>query len=103
MARVHQRLGSCILPRHLEDLQLEDTPQYDLYEDETQNEQSFPQLAEELEPMPKMGDHYIGFEILLPRGDQMARGQISNSDYHKLQTTKDSFDSERGRYWRLPI
>ena len=66
MARVHDRLGSCVLPRDLEDLGLENTPQYDLCEDETQNIQSFPQLAEELEPMPEVGDHYIGAEILLP-------------------------------------
>ena len=67
MSRVHERLESCVLPRDLEDLGLENTPQYDPYEDETQNEQLFPQLAEELEPMPEVGDHYIGAEILLCR------------------------------------
>ena len=36
---------------------LEDTPQYDPYEDETQIKQSFPQLAEELELTPEVGDH----------------------------------------------
>ena len=76
MSRVYERLGSHVLPRELEDLGLEDTPQYDPYEDEAQNEQTFPQLAEELEPMPEVGDHYIGAEILLPRGDQMARGHV---------------------------
>ena len=75
MARVHDRLGSHVLPRDLEDLGLEDTPQYDPDEDETQNKQLFPQRAEEPEPMPKVGDHYVGAEILLPRGDQMARSQ----------------------------
>ena len=52
MARVHKRLGSNVLPRELEALGQEDTPQYDPYEDEAQNEHLFPQLAEELEPMP---------------------------------------------------
>ena len=33
MARVYKRLGSCILPRELDDLGLEDTPQYDTCED----------------------------------------------------------------------
>ena len=51
-------------------------PQYDPYEDERQNEQSFLELAEELQPMSEVGDHYIGAEILLPRGDQMARGHV---------------------------
>ena len=76
MARVHDRLGSCVLSRELEDLGLDDTSQYDPYEDETQNEQTFPQLVEELEPMPEVGDHYVGAEILLPRGGQMARDHV---------------------------
>ena len=53
MARVYDRLGSCVLSRELEVLGLEDTPQYDPYEDETQNKQTIPQLAEEI-------SHYIG-------------------------------------------
>ena len=52
MTRVYERLGSFVLPRELEDKGLESTPQYDPYEDETQNEWAFPQLAEELEPIP---------------------------------------------------
>ena len=39
--------------------------------DKTQNEQSFPPLAEVL-----VGDYYIGAKILLPRGDQMTRGYV---------------------------
>ena len=38
-------------------------PWYDPYEDETQNKQTFPQLAEELEPTPEVRDHYIEAEI----------------------------------------
>ena len=56
----------------LEDIRLENTPQYDL----TQNNQTFSQLVEELEPTPETGDHYIGAEILLPRGNKMARGCV---------------------------
>ena len=26
--------------------------------------------------MPEVGDHYIGADILLPRGDEMARGHV---------------------------
>ena len=76
MGRVHDRLWYHALPRDLEDLGLENTPQYDPYEDETQNEQSFFQLAQELEPTPEVGDHYIGAEILLSRWDQMAQGHV---------------------------
>ena len=39
------------------DVVLEITPKYNSYEDETQNEQTFPQQAEELEPMPEVGYH----------------------------------------------
>ena len=68
MARVYERLGS----RELESVVLENTPQYDLYEDVTQNEQIFPLL----EPTPEVGDHYIGAEILLPSRAKVARGHL---------------------------
>ena len=51
MARVYDRLGSSVLQRELEDIGLENTPQYNPYEDETQNEQIFSQLTEKLESM----------------------------------------------------
>ena len=76
VTRVYERLGSWVLPRKLEDIGLENTPQYDLYEDETQNKQMFSQLTEKLQPMPEVKDHYIGTEILLPRGDDMTRGNV---------------------------
>ena len=63
-----------VLPRHFEDRGLENTQTYDPYENEMQNEQTFSQLAQEIEPMPEMGDNYIGAEIMLPRGVKMARG-----------------------------
>ena len=46
MARVYERLGSWVLPRDMADMGLENTLQYDLYEDKMQNEQTFPQLVE---------------------------------------------------------
>ena len=76
MSRVHERLKSQVLPRELDDIGLEKNPQYDSYEDDTQNKQMLPQLAEELEPMSEVGNHYVGAEILLPRGDHMARGHV---------------------------
>ena len=69
MARVYERLRSWVLPRELEDMGVENSKQYDPYEDETQSKQTFPQLAEELEPMSDVEDHYIGTEILLSQGD----------------------------------
>ena len=55
---------------------LENTTQYDPYEDEMQNKQTFPQIVEELEPTPELGNQYIGAEIMLPRRDKMARGHV---------------------------
>ena len=96
MARVYDRLGYWVLPIELEDVRLENTPQYDPYEDETQKKQSFPQLAEELESMPEVGDHYVGAEILLPRGDQMARGHI-------VAKSRDSNENVMGKPHLNPI
>ena len=76
MTRVYERLGSLVLPRELEDIGLESTLQCDPYENKTQNEQTFPQLAEKPELMPEVGDHNIGVEIQLLRGDEMARGHV---------------------------
>ena len=60
----------------MEDIGLENTQQYDLYKDETRNKQLFPQPAEELEPTPDVGDLYIEADILLPKGNEMARGHV---------------------------
>ena len=60
MARVFKRLGSWVLSRELEEIGPESISQYDSYEDETQNEQTFPQLEEELEHMPEVVVQCIG-------------------------------------------
>ena len=76
MARGYERLGSWVLPRELKVKGLENTLQYNPYEDEMHINLTFPQLTEELEPMPAVGDQYIGAEIMLPRGDKMARSHV---------------------------
>ena len=60
----------------MEDIWQENTPQYDPYEDETQNKLPFLQLADELEPMTEVGNQYFGAEILLTRGNEMARDHV---------------------------
>ena len=80
----------------MENTGLENTPQYDPYENKTQNKQTFPQQAEELELMPEVGDHYIGAEILLPRGNEMARGNV-------LAQSHDSNRNIMGRAHMNPI
>ena len=77
MATVYERLGSQVLPRKLDDIGLENAHQYTPNEDKTKKEKTFSQLAEEPKPTPEVEDSYRGADILLPRGDQMARGQCS--------------------------
>ena len=67
MATVDERLRPC---------KLEQTLQYDPYQDEMQNKKTSPQLAEKLEPKPEVGNQFIGTEILLPRWDKMASSNI---------------------------
>ena len=63
MAEVYERLGSWVLPREFEDIEQENTPQYDPYEDETQNKQIFPKLAEE-EPTIVVANHFTKQEAI---------------------------------------
>ena len=93
MTRVYERWGSWVLPRELEDIGLEKIPEYDPYEDETQNEQTFLQLAEELKPTSEVGDHYTG---ALPRGDESARG-------HVVEQSHDARGNIMGRAHTNPI
>ena len=60
----------------MEEIGLENTSQYEPHKDETQNKQTYPKLEEELKPTAEVGDHYIRAEILLPRRDKMARGNV---------------------------
>ena len=54
--------------------ELESTSQNDPHEDETQNEQTFLQLAEEIEPMSDVSDHYVRAEILLSKDMRWQKG-----------------------------
>ena len=60
----------------MDDIGLKNTPQYDSYEDEIQNKQSFSYLKEDLEQTLEVSDQSIRVEILLQRGDQMATGNV---------------------------
>ena len=57
-----------VLPRELEDIGLDITPQYDPCEYETQNIQMFLKVVDELEPMPKVGEHDIEAETCCLEG-----------------------------------
>ena len=69
MESLHQVLGSCMRLSDLVDLDVEETPQYDPYEDELQNAETFPMLDEEPEVTPEWGEQYVNAEILFQRGD----------------------------------
>ena len=69
MISVHVKLGSWIIPRDLGDIGLEKFPQYCTHKDNTQNKQKEDEI-----PMSEVADNYLGAEILLPQGNQMAMG-----------------------------
>ena len=76
MVGMYERLGSWVLPRDLEDVRLDNTTLYNLYEDETPNGDTFLHLYKEIDPTPKVADQYLDAEILLWRRDQMTRGHV---------------------------
>ena len=76
MELLHQRLGPHAMLGDLVELGAEDTPQYDPYADDSQNAETFHMLDEEPEVTPKWGDQYMNAEILLPKGDKMARDKM---------------------------
>ena len=49
-----------------------------------------------LQPMPEVGDLYIGSQTLLPRGDQLARN-------HVMARSRDSNENVMGRSHTSPI
>ena len=55
---------------------MEDIPQYDPYEDESQNGETFPSLEEKSEVTSKWCRAIFNAEILLSRGDKMASCQV---------------------------
>ena len=76
MESLQQVMGPHARLRDLVNMSVEETMQYDPYEDESQNAETFPMLDKEPEVTPEWGDQYVNAEILLPRGDNMARGQV---------------------------
>ena len=60
----------------MEDKGLDSNPHFDLYDDELESNQTYPQIAEELKPMPDVDDQCIKAEVQLPREEEMARGKV---------------------------
>ena len=76
MELLNQGHGPCATVDDLAELGAWNILQYDPYEDESQNADKFSILDEELEVTPEWEDQYLNAEILLQRGDNMARGQM---------------------------
>ena len=62
--------------RDIVELGVDDTPQYDPYEEGLQNDETFPMLSEEPEVIPEWWNQDVNAEVLLPRGDRIARGKV---------------------------
>ena len=76
MESLHQRLSPQVMVNDIGDLSTEDMSQFDLYEDKSQNVETFPSLDEEPEVTPMWGGQYLNAKILLWGGDNMARCQV---------------------------
>ena len=72
----HQRLGPHAMVRYLVKVGVEDTLHYNPYEEELQNVETFTILDEKAEVNPEWSDQYVNAEILLPREEKIARGQV---------------------------
>ena len=96
MESLCQRLGPYTEVQDLLELGVEDTLQYDPYDDESQNAEKFPILEEEPGSTQEWENQYVNTEILLLRGDRMTRG-------HVLCLKHDADDNPIGRYNQNPI
>ena len=76
MESLHQRLGSHAMVKDLVNLDAEDVLQYDPNQDKMLNVNKFPILDKKPEVTQEWRNQYVNAEILLPRGDRMARGKV---------------------------
>ena len=73
---IERALGPETKVDDFKELNIEDTPIFDKYEDDDEGGRMPDPPAKELEPTPEIGDNYINTEVMLPRGDSMARGRV---------------------------
>ena len=104
MESLYQRLGPHFEVGDLVELGVEGMPEYDPYENKLQNAKTFPVLNEEPEVTPKLGEQYVNAEILLLRGDKMARGQVvcQRHDANVERIGCENIFRSRGSNLRLP-
>ena len=53
------------------------TPEWEMYDDDDGKEGIHNAPAIEIEPTPEAGDSYVNVNIMLPRGDSVAREQVT--------------------------
>ena len=88
-SNIKDRFGPDILPDAFPDVNLEDTPLYEIYEDDTTYVEVFfpgnneynedPVMATGLDrkvPMTEANDNYVNASVMLPRDNSCARGKV---------------------------
>ena len=88
-SNIREKLGSEILPDNFPDVNLEDTPLYEMYEDDTidvegglagkTEDNSDPAIATGLDrevPTPEFNKNYVNASVMLPRGNSYDRGKV---------------------------
>ena len=74
--QIEARLGPSATVKDFDDMGAEETPVHEKYEDGVDDDDAPIPPADELEPTPEAGDNYVNTEVMLPRGDGMARGRV---------------------------
>ena len=86
--KISVKLGPYVSPDDLTDINIEDTPLYDLYEDDQKYSKGQPVRLEDKEPptpetgidtevpTPEDDDNYVNTSIMLPRGNKFSRGRV---------------------------
>ena len=74
--KIEEKLGPKAVADDFEDMNMEETPVFEKYEDD-EVEGTPDEPLEELEPTPDLStDVYLNASIVLPRGDKLARGKV---------------------------
>ena len=86
---IRDRSGLEILPHNFPDVNLEDTPLYDMYEEDKSDlegglagknwDNDITSMANELYrkiPMPEVNNKYVNSSVMFPRGDTYAEGKV---------------------------
>eukprot|EP00804_Cyclotella_cryptica_P009101 CCRYP_003177-RA/>CCRYP_003177-RA protein AED:0.23 eAED:0.23 QI:0/0/0/1/1/1/2/0/629 len=93
---IQAKLGPKTSIDDFKDLGIDESPILDKYEDDDHDGRIPDPPDEELDATPEIGDNYVNTEVMLPRGDHMARGKV-------IRRKRDAEGNPIGRANNNPI